>query len=242
MIIALLLLALLLTPAALLAQVRDGSSIYIPSVVADGVVATPPPAIASGERVYGLLGTLAAATNTIYATRLTTPDGVVYGLVGQTPDLELQLVTLARATNVTGVKIWGEVLSAASGVPLIVVSGIMPTEVASPVGGASEAVAVVKFSLVNLYAGPGSNFAKVGEVTQNQACNITGRNATRTWWRLSCLDGTVGWIDARLVTVEGNTANVPVAEGEAVAPPATARPEGTRPTRSSPARPRPPPM
>ena len=220
----LLILILVVMPGQLHAQPRDGSMIFIPEIVAEGVVATPPPVSATGERVYGLLGELSVVTDAVYATRLTTATGLVYGLVGETPDLELEIVTLARAANVTTVKVWGELRPGANSLAMIVVSGIMPTEVTEPAGGASSPVAIVKFSLVNLYAGPGSSFAKVGQVVLNQACNITGRNATRTWWQLTCADGTVGWIDARLVTVEGSTATVAVAAGQAVAPPATMTP------------------
>ena len=164
-------------PNSAQAQAIRGAEMFIPQIVADGVVATPQPAIATGERVYGLLGQLTAVTNETYSTRLTTPDGVAYGLVGQDPDVEEQIVTLAHTADVEAVKVWGEVVPAQGGdLPLIAVSGIMPTEVTSPVGGASDAVAVVKFNLVNLYAGPGNNYPQVGQVTQNQACNITGRN------------------------------------------------------------------
>ena len=222
--IALLAAALLIwMPGVVHAQANRGAEIFIPQIMTDGVVATPQPVIVTGDRIYGLLGRLTPVTNATYSTQFTTPDGLVYGLVGETPDIESQIVTLAQAANVSAVKIWGETLSIQSGgLPLIVVSGIMATEATTaPVGGASDAVAVVNFNLVNLYAGPGNNYPKVGQVTQNQVCNITGRNGTRTWWQLTCADGTVGWIDARLVAVEGDTANVPIAAAQSVEPPTT---------------------
>jgi hypothetical protein len=37
---------------------------------------------------------------------------------------------------------------------------------------------------------------------------VTGRNQTRTWLQLTCADGQQGWVDARLVDVQGDAAGV----------------------------------
>src|SRR5690606_31996613 len=92
------------------------------------------------------------------------------------------------------------------------VTGVLGTELALPTAVAGAAVpvpvAVVKFDEVNLYIGPGSTYPVVGKVVRRQACEVTGRNPARTWLQLTCTDGQQGWIDARLVEVQGNVAVV----------------------------------
>ncbi|RIK48591.1 MAG: hypothetical protein DCC57_13330 [Chloroflexi bacterium] len=204
-------------PAAtrLLAQPGGQQRVFVPVISSEdggsGAAATP----VAGGRVYGLLGRLGQQQGARFSYTLTTPAGALYGLAGETPAVEEQMATLARAAPVPFVKVWGEVTAGAP--PLIVVSGLLPTEAPGappvPTGavtGASIPVAIVKFDLVNLHSEPSESSARTGAVVRGQACDIVGRTPAVTWWLLDCADGQEGWIDVRLVTAQGSTAGVPI--------------------------------
>lgn len=208
-----------------LAQLRPQQQVYIPMIAAYDVAATPAPTLVTGNRVYGLLGTLERSNERLYDNYLVTRNGT-FALAGLTPDLEAELSALA-STPGTQIKVWGEVTDESGGPePLIVVSGILPQTrpaTPAPVQAASVPIAIVKFDLVNLRARPVTTAERVGAVKLNQACDIVGRNAQGTWWELSCADGQRGWIDARLVEVQGSTSGVEIVDitqpRQVVAPP-----------------------
>jgi uncharacterized protein YraI len=226
-------------------QMLDDQILYLPLIPVqdNGNVATPTPtpvpaptsdpAEATGPRVYGLLGTLERQSNRRYSYYLSTANSGYYALAGESPEIEERLADFAAGAGDL-VKVWGSVLppEASGEPPLIVVTGILSTEVAvpTPVAGASVPVAVVKFQVVNLYAGPGSNFPAVGQVVQRQACEVTGRNQTLSWLQLTCTSGQQGWVDARLVEVTGDLegvtiiSTVPTATPPAIAPTSTPSP------------------
>ncbi len=234
------LLALLPSVPRALAQPRGGQHLYIPLVPGGG----PPATTTTGsQRVYGLLGQLSAQRSARASYLLTTPTGDVYALVGRTPEMEQRMSVLARATPSPQVKVWGEI-QAGGTLPLIVVNGLLqagtpapgavstPTATPSPVatggsgvGGASIPVAIVRFDLVNLHNEPSASSSRVGYVVRNQSCNIVGRNPAYTWWLLECAGGLTGWIDVRLVFVQGSTTGVPIVTSAAV--PVTATPQPT---------------
>lgn len=210
------LLALSPSAAQLLAQTRGQQRIFVPVITNDsaagGSAATP----ATAQRVYGLLGRLAQQQSARYSYTLTTSEGGVYGLAGESPAIEAQLAALARATPAPMIKVWGEV-TVATIPPLIVVSGVLRSETptATPaagggVAGASVPVAIVNFDLVNLHSEPNESSPRTGAVVRNQACTIVGRTPAVTWWLLDCADGQKGWIDVRLVTAQGDTAVIPI--------------------------------
>ena len=196
-------------------RVLQDQNIYMPLIpVADNQAsATPVATMAVGARVYGLVGTLEQPVGRRYATYMTTANNGYYALAGETPALELQITTLARGSSAS-VKVWGEVQppESASEPPLIVVTGILATEatVPTPVVGTSVPIATVKYQVVNLYVGPGTTYPVEGKVVQRQACEVTGRNQANSWLQLTCADGQQGWVDARLVSVEGDLTSVVV--------------------------------
>jgi hypothetical protein len=212
------------------AQAQTGGHVYLPTVPGGESVATPVPTPASGEQVFGLLGRLDSVRNRSYSYYLTTSDELLYGLAGETPAVEQQIAALAQGTPPVMVKVWGVLHDTANTAqePMIVVSGILGTEAPAPVEGAATPIAIVKFDLVNLHAEPRESSATVGSVVLNQACNIIGRNLVSTWYLLDCSDGQEGWIDARLVEVQGSISGVPaviVAAPVTVEPSATATPQ-----------------
>lgn len=63
----------------------------------------------------------------------------------------------------------------------------------------------------NLRAGPGTNYEVVGILMSEQSADITGKNATNTWWQISRQEGAAqAWIAASVVQVQGSTDEVPV--------------------------------
>lgn len=207
------------------AQSGVRQDVYVP-LISHGNMGGDPQAttVPAGQRVYGLLGRLAAQRGDRFSHTLTTPQGLVYGLVGESPEMEQQIAETQRSTPSAQVKVWGEV-QAGNTLPVIVVTGLLqtealaatpvPTSAAGPgvgpgVGGAAVPVAIVRFDVVNLHNSPLDDGPRVGAVVKDQPCNIVGRTPDHRWWLLDCADGQTGWIDARLVTVQGSTLDVPI--------------------------------
>jgi uncharacterized protein YraI len=94
---------------------------------------------------------------------------------------------------------------------------------------------------VNVRGGPGTNYARIGQVNAGQSFDITGKNPSGDWYQFN-LNGRSGWIVGRLVTVSGAVDNVQVAQNIPAPPPTarpTARPAPTaRPQPTSPPAPR----
>ena len=217
----------------------EDQNIYMPLIPAYGneSIATPVATLATGTRVYGLLGTLSQPSGRRYSTYLTTARGEYFALAGETPAVEQQISTFARDSQAS-VKVWGEVQTpdVASEPSLIVVTGILTTEVAispvatpvlTPMAGASVPIATVKYQVVNLYSGPGTSYPVAGQVVQRQACEVTGRNQANSWLQLTCADGQQGWVDARLVDIEGNLSTVIIINVTLVTPTPTVVPTST---------------
>lgn|GEM_PF-3270103 len=82
----------------------------------------------------------------------------------------------------------------------------------------------------NLRAGPGTDFAVVGSVTQGDVLTVIGRNAASTWYEIEDATGEGGWIAAFLVT--NAPEDLPVSEAQA---PATEAAAAEAPTAEAPA-------
>ena len=219
---------ILLNASLIMAQstAEDGSgSVFIPLVSSYEAVATVEPIFPGKEQVYGLLGRIEPRSGRRYVNYLITVDGVEYGLVGETPDTELEIDAFRDKQPPVSVKIWGVMLPkvADGNERLIVVSGVLETDPVPDADG-QGALATVRFARVNLFAGPEQTRTRVGQVIINQVCDIIGRNQQATWWQLSCEDGLIGWIDGRLVNVQGETSGVPVVDVPLVPAPAEPTP------------------
>jgi hypothetical protein len=197
--------------------------------------------------VYALPGTLTPATNRAYATILTIANGTQYGLVGQNPDIEAQIVQYRSQGQEFQVKVWGDRYPAVveNDLEYIVVSSIQPAEIATPTPEATSTptaaptdaptsapaatplptgeptpavpIAVVTGASVNVRGGPGTDYPVVGNAVAGQTCTVTGRNQAATWWRVSC-PLTNGWIFGDLLALAGPVSTVPVVQ---TAPPPT---------------------
>ncbi|MCB0156767.1 MAG: hypothetical protein KDD83_01445 [Caldilineaceae bacterium] len=225
-----------------------GVRIMLPAI--SGQPQETPPEVAEDGRVYGLLGTLLPATEQSFATYLELADGRRIGLVGSTPSIETEIITLRGPLGGVPAKVWGIYRPAtATAGAVIIVTDILPvtpelppTEAptaaptavpatpvpATPVPptpvpptpvpptptpepiGQDKAVAIVMFDLVNVRTGPGNRFPPSGQVVKDQVCDIIGRNELETWYLIDCLSGARGWMDKRLVEVQGNTELVPI--------------------------------
>ncbi|MEW6406821.1 MAG: hypothetical protein AB1649_34000 [Chloroflexota bacterium] len=76
----------------------------------------------------------------------------------------------------------------------------------------------------NCRFGPGQVYDVISYLNQDQSAPITGRNAETTWWVIERVDGGgTCWIWDGVVTVSGDTSNVPIVE-----PPPTPTPTPTQ--------------
>ena len=94
--------------------------------------------------------------------------------------------------------------------PRVVASDIIPASATAP--GVALPMAVVKFDRVNLRQGPGNRFPHDGQATQGETCVIVNRTELGTWYFIDCPGDVAGWIDRRLVDVNGNADRVPIVD------------------------------
>lgn len=119
-------------------------------------------------------------------------------------------ITLSPATDVTPV----------SAVRLVGTPGNLPSMSSNAVMG------TVNESMVNLRSGPGTVYALVGQVQEQSAVTLTGRDAANLWWRICCPPGapTESWISAEFIDLTMSKTQVltlvPVVTASAT-PPAT---------------------
>ncbi len=92
-----------------------------------------------------------------------------------------------------------------------------PTVQPSPTPAVNLAAVTVEVNL-NVRAGPGTNYPRVGSLAPGSTVPIVGRNADGSWWQITFEDvpGGKAWISAGYGTAR-NADNVPVVE---VSPPA----------------------
>ena len=93
---------------------------------------------------------------------------------------------------------------------IIVTPSLTPTETLTPTLGPPMATA---FQDANCRYGPGQVYEVIGYLLNGQSAPIVGRNAETTWWVIQRLDGYgTCWIWDGVVTLSGDTSNVPVVE------------------------------
>lgn len=194
-----------------------------------GVEAAPAQQESASEPVFALPGILQQASNMPFDTFLLTADDDEYGLVGRTPAVEEEITALRDLGSDVQVKVWGTLYpdGRLSNSPEIVVSDIQSNvalpeaapEEAAPATGTS--VAIVRVDVANVRSGPGTIYPVVGQLQQNQACPIAGRNADNSWWNLECGNGVSGWISDTVVRTVADPDRLPVL---IVPPPAAVQP------------------
>ena len=100
-----------------------------------------------------------------------------------------------------------------------------PTATSRPVSPTDTPVSAPHFTVnsaqVNVRTGPGTAFAIVGTVEQDDRFDISGRNAAGDWLEFCCVNGQRGWIYAQLLNVSQETTSLPLAQDiPAAQPPA----------------------
>ncbi len=101
-----------------------------------------------------------------------------------------------------------------------------PTPEPDPVVKVNESLT----SLINVRAGPGTNYPVVAQFEPGQEAMVTASNEDQSWWQIR-LDGgedeagTLGWVYGELVTLSGQGQTIPVVEAPAPPPSATPKPE-----------------
>jgi len=104
-----------------------------------------------------------------------------------------------------------------------------PTPTETPKVAQAEPEATVSNTVLNLRAGPGTNYPRLGQVQNNDKLKILGKNPEGTWIKIAAPDGTVAWVILTYVTVNVNLADVPEAEVPPAPTPASANPPASRP-------------
>jgi len=104
-----------------------------------------------------------------------------------------------------------------------------PTETPAPTPTPIPPQVMVTAPLVNLRAGPGTNYPKVGQALQGQVYDIVAKSPKGNWFQISVNDKLV-WIinDARWTKPQGDIHAVTVAENIPTPPP-TPKPRPTKP-------------
>ena len=109
-------------------------------------------------------------------------------------------------------------------------STVEPTLEPTATEAPSEPRAVVTHETLNIRAGPGTGYPKVGVLQQGDEVKATGRNGAGTWLAITTADGTEGWVYADYTSLDTAIESLSVAQ--APPPPASATPSGPKPTLS----------
>lgn len=198
------------------------------------------------DTMAGVVGQLHRAEERSFGTYLLTEDNQTYGLVGANVALEQGIITLRDQQPPSAVIVWGTAyrIIDAEDIPVIVVDKIQAANATPGSPTVTALVATVKFDLVNLRAGPANSYARTGQVVRSQQCTVVGRNRGGTWVQLACSTTVGGWLDRRLVDLNGDVTTLPITEPTiivVITPTLTPTPTAT-PTRVVPtATPAPPP-
>lgn len=120
-----------------------------------------------------------------------------------------------------------------------------PTDVPQPTDTPTETPVprpvVVVDSQMNVRSGPGTGYAVLDQVQAGDELDILARSQDSKWWQVTLPNGGEGWLAASLVTANGPTDGVQIAQN--VAPPPTPRPQPTAaPVVVQPTQPPPPPQ
>jgi uncharacterized protein YraI len=193
----------------------DAAQVFASSALLHASVVLAAPQQQATQPVYALQGTLNKATNQNFATYMITSDGTAYALVGETPEVEQQIIALREQGANTLAKVWGVLYPQGrlSATPEIVVTSIVPAEsVPTPTPQAQpiQPQATVTAASINVRRGPGTAYPVIGALQQGQTCTLIGKNAAATWWQVQCASGLQGWVFGELVVTTGDIAGIPV--------------------------------
>ncbi len=107
---------------------------------------------------------------------------------------------------------------------------LQPAPAATPEAQAAPTPFVeVQSDNLNVRLGPGTDFPIAGQLSAGSQVALVGRNAAGDWLVVCCIDGTPGWVAARLVRTDADVQALPVGLPPTRVPiPPTATPEPTQ--------------
>lgn len=113
---------------------------------------------------------------------------------------------------------------------------LQPAPTATPEAQAAPTPFVeVQSDNLNVRLGPGTDFPIAGQLSAGSQVALVGRNAAGDWLVVCCIDGTPGWVAARLVRTDADVQALPVGLPPTRVPvPPTATPEPTRAATATP--------
>lgn len=89
----------------------------------------------------------------------------------------------------------------------VCIDNIRVWSLTAPEGAVNGAVTA---NSANLRSGPGTGFASITALTNNQQVIVIGRSEDNQWYRVRVLSGVDGWISQSLITLDGIGAVLPV--------------------------------
>lgn len=92
--------------------------------------------------------------------------------------------------------------------PATPAGGFLATAV--PCSNQPTIMAYNAINLTNVRQGPGQAFPTFAQLLTNEVRPIMGRAAEAPWWLIQLSNGQMGWVADQVVTVQGNTRNVPL--------------------------------
>ena len=93
------------------------------------------------------------------------------------------------------------------------------TPTRSPTATPTSGPSVVSSTVVNLRAGPGTNYPMVGTTAQGGTYAIQSRNGDGTWLEICCVDKHTAWVAASVVKTTGGMGGVQIAKNIPTPPP-----------------------
>lgn len=234
--------ALLLTLAGLILLVLVSLACSVGSTLQGGSTGDATPTRTPRPTFTPLPGALTSAATGLPPVRGTLPPGVTVqappgsGLEGESP------VTV----NGTPVSMTGEtsLMLFATNTPTVTPTPTQRPATATPIerqgldGPAAQATAyvVIKPATLNGRRGPGTDYDRIGQATQDQELFVLGRTADGAWLQVCCMANQPVWVAADQVDVKGAIQPAPVL----TPPPTPLPPTPLPPTRPpQPAVPRP---
>ncbi len=113
-----------------------------------------------------------------------------------------------------------------------------PTPTPEPTQSADSAVkATINSSTLNLRAGPGTNYAKLGSARQGDVFSVVGKNESGSWIKIRANNGDEAWVSVEFVTLSSSLSGVAVAQAPATPTPGSPSTQPSQPTQPTPSGP-----
>ena len=115
-----------------------------------------------------------------------------------------------------------------------------PQEAEVAAKAAVELPKIIAAQILNVRSGPGTNYTILGQITQGSTYEIIGKNPAGDWWQIDVGLPEKGWVIGQLVSTNGDTGQVAVADNIPDAPQVAAAPAPVAAAAAAPAAEAPP--